>query len=91
MQIVLDLGFEAELVMERHQLSEEASFKLQEGIQLLLSQWSSLQVAVENEFGGPDSRRKSQQLPVDLFTWFTQSKGLFIITCRYLCYINVSD
>lgn len=44
--------------MERHQLSEEAAFKLQEGIQLLLSQWSSLQVAVENEFGGPDSLRK---------------------------------
>ncbi|KAK1382745.1 pre-rRNA-processing protein TSR2-like [Heracleum sosnowskyi] len=61
--------------MERHQLSEEAAYKLQEGIQLLLSQWSSLQVAVENEFGGPDSRRKSQQLPVDLFSWFTQSKG----------------
>ncbi|KAL8090189.1 uncharacterized protein LOC141695254 [Apium graveolens] len=61
--------------MERHQLSEEAAFKLQEGIQLLLSQWSSLQVAVENEFGGPDSRRKSQQLPVDLFSWFTKSKG----------------
>lgn len=78
--------------MERHQLSEEASYKLQEGIQLLLSQWSSLQVAVENEFGGPDSRRKSQQLRVDLFTWFTQSKGLFTNSCiHFVYYINVSD
>ncbi|XP_074342132.1 uncharacterized protein LOC141679563 [Apium graveolens] len=60
---------------KNNQLSEDAAFKLQEGIQLLLSQWSSLQVAVENEFGGPDSRRKSQQLPVDLFSWFTKSAG----------------
>lgn len=63
--------------MERPHLSNEASIKLQEGINLLLSQWSSLQVAVENEFGGPDSRKRSQQLPIDIFSWFTQSRGLF--------------
>ncbi|KAL8149111.1 hypothetical protein AgCh_006205 [Apium graveolens] len=61
--------------MERPQLSDEASVKLQEGINLLLSRWSSLQVAVENEFGGRDSRKRSQQLPIDIFSWFTQSKG----------------
>ncbi|XP_074361933.1 uncharacterized protein LOC141702139 [Apium graveolens] len=61
--------------MERPQLSDEASVKLQEGINLLLSRWSSLQVAVENEFGGRHSRKRSQQLPIDIFSWFTQSKG----------------
>ncbi|WOH01559.1 hypothetical protein DCAR_0520943 [Daucus carota subsp. sativus] len=61
--------------MEPPQLSNEASVKLQEGINLILSRWSSLQVAVENEFGGRYSRERSQQLPVNIFTWFTQSKG----------------
>lgn len=63
--------------MEHPQLSDESSVKLQEGINLLLSRWSSLQVAVENEFGGRDSRKRSQQLPIDIFSWFTQSKGRF--------------
>ncbi|KAK9158434.1 hypothetical protein Scep_005008 [Stephania cephalantha] len=45
-----------------------------EGITLLLSQWTALQMAVENEWGGRDSRNKSQILASDVFTWFTQSK-----------------
>lgn len=61
--------------MESPQLSNEASIKLQEGINLLLSRWSSLQVAVENEFGGRDSRERSKQLPITIFSWFTQSRG----------------
>ena len=49
----------------------------QEGIGLVLSRWSALQLAVDNEWGGRDSRRKVELLCSDIFTWFTQNKGDF--------------
>ncbi|KAI8555866.1 hypothetical protein RHMOL_Rhmol05G0207400 [Rhododendron molle] len=55
-------------------LSAESGAQLQEGISLVLSRWAALQMAVINEWGGRDSRLKSQQLAPDIFSWFTQSK-----------------
>lgn len=46
-----------------------------EGITLVLSRWSALEMAVVNEWGGRDSRGKSEKLADDIFTWFTQSRG----------------
>nr|ACU14924.1 unknown [Glycine max] len=45
-----------------------------EGICLILSRWSALRSAVENEWGGRESRLKADQLAGDILTWFTQSK-----------------
>ncbi|KAL6987144.1 hypothetical protein U1Q18_012900 [Sarracenia purpurea var. burkii] len=56
------------------QISAESAAQLQEGISLLLSRWTALQMAVESEWGGPDSRLKSKQLVADIFSWLTQSK-----------------
>ncbi|KAK8943681.1 hypothetical protein KSP40_PGU006421 [Platanthera guangdongensis] len=50
-----------------------------EGISLLLSQWSALQMAVRLEWGGCDSRRKCDELALTLLSWFSQSKGIQII------------
>jgi pre-rRNA-processing protein TSR2 len=47
----------------------------QEGIVLVLSRWSALRTAVENEWGGRNSHIKAQQFAADIFSWFTQSKG----------------
>ncbi|CAB4281851.1 unnamed protein product [Prunus armeniaca] len=55
-------------------LSAEAGSILQEGIGLVLSRWSALQLAVENEWGGRDSRLKAEQLITDIFSWFNHSK-----------------
>ncbi|GAU32514.1 hypothetical protein TSUD_317200 [Trifolium subterraneum] len=46
----------------------------QEGISLVLSRWSALRTAVENEWGGRNSHIKAQQFAADIFSWFTQSK-----------------
>ncbi|XP_068311994.1 uncharacterized protein [Pyrus communis] len=54
-------------------LSAEAGSVFQEGIGLVLSRWSALQLAVENEWGGRDSRRKAEQLVADIFSWFNHS------------------
>ncbi|KAL8047890.1 hypothetical protein ABFX02_07G029200 [Erythranthe guttata] len=52
----------------------EAAAHLQEGINLLLSRWTALRMAVENEWGGRGSLQKSKQLGGDIFRLLTQSK-----------------
>jgi len=49
---------------------------LQEKISKLLSLWTALQMAVQNEWGGCDSLEKSEQLASDVFSWLFQSKEL---------------
>ncbi|KAL6586794.1 hypothetical protein OROMI_001782 [Orobanche minor] len=56
-------------------LAAEALPVLNEGIYLVFSRWSALQLAVENEWGGRRSRQLSDQLASDVFAWFTQSKA----------------
>ncbi|KAL2545819.1 Pre-rRNA-proCES [Forsythia ovata] len=55
-------------------LTAEAAAQLQEGINLVLSRWAALRMAIENEWGGRDSAQKSQQLAQILFHSLTQSK-----------------
>lgn len=55
-------------------LTAEAAAEFQEGINLLLSRWTALQMAVQNEWGGRNSRLRSQQLALDLFSLLTDSK-----------------
>ncbi|EEF49714.1 Pre-rRNA-processing protein TSR2, putative [Ricinus communis] len=56
------------------QLPPESVPLFQEGIFLILSRWSALQLAVENEWGGRGSRQLADQIGFDIFSWFTQSK-----------------
>ncbi|KAL3652872.1 hypothetical protein CASFOL_002553 [Castilleja foliolosa] len=55
-------------------LTMEAAAQLQEGINLLLSRWAALGMAIAHEWGGRDTRLKSQQLGQDLLHRFTESK-----------------
>ncbi|KAH7857971.1 hypothetical protein Vadar_018480 [Vaccinium darrowii] len=41
---------------------------------MLLSRWNGLQMAIENEWGGHDSLKKSEQLAYDIVSWFSQFK-----------------
>ncbi|KAL5702274.1 hypothetical protein ACHQM5_027509 [Ranunculus cassubicifolius] len=49
---------------------------LAEGISLALLRWNALQMAIQNEWGGRDSLEKSEKLADDLFSWFSQPKGI---------------
>jgi len=49
-----------------------------EGIGLVLSRWSALRAAVENEWAGRDTNLKAHKLAADVLAWFTQSKGIII-------------
>lgn len=54
-------------------LSAEGLKKFEEGVGLIFSSWMALQMAVQNEWGGRDSRQKEQGFTVDLVSWFTHS------------------
>uniref|UniRef100_A0ACD5WA84 Uncharacterized protein n=1 Tax=Avena sativa TaxID=4498 RepID=A0ACD5WA84_AVESA len=58
-------------------LSPQASAAFQEGIGLVFGRWTALQMAVENEWGGRDSRAKANQFAASIFSWFVNSKGPF--------------
>ncbi|VAH14594.1 unnamed protein product [Triticum turgidum subsp. durum] len=56
-------------------LSPQAAAALQEGIGLVFGRWTALQMAVENKWGGPDSRAKADQLAASILSWFTIQLG----------------
>ncbi|XP_072955334.1 uncharacterized protein [Typha angustifolia] len=56
-------------------LSPESMSFLGEGISLVLSRWTALQMAVENGWGGRDSRRKADELADSILSLFVQSKA----------------
>jgi len=45
-----------------------------QGISLVLSRWITLQMAIENQWGGRDSLQKSHILASKILAWFSQSK-----------------
>ncbi|KAK9139901.1 hypothetical protein Scep_009582 [Stephania cephalantha] len=61
-----------------------------EGIALTLSQWSALQLAIQNQWGGADSLQKSGQLMAELFSFFSSSRvPLCIDDLENLLYENM--
>ncbi|KAK3141764.1 hypothetical protein QOZ80_4BG0338040 [Eleusine coracana subsp. coracana] len=56
-------------------ISAEARAVLGEAIRLVFSRWTALQVAVEDQWGGRDSRAKADQFGESILSWFCRSKG----------------
>ncbi|KAK3143952.1 hypothetical protein QOZ80_4AG0307040 [Eleusine coracana subsp. coracana] len=56
-------------------ISAEARAVLGEAIRLVFSRWTALQVAVEDQWGGRDSRAKADQFGKSILSWFYRSKG----------------
>ena len=56
-------------------ISAEASAALGEGIGLVFGRWTALQMAVENQWGGRDSRAKADNFAASILSWFCNSKG----------------
>ncbi|KAL8171150.1 hypothetical protein V2J09_022954 [Rumex salicifolius] len=55
--------------------SSAAEAQLRQGITVLMRRWTGLQMALQNEWGGRDSRQKYDLLIADLLSWLSQSKG----------------
>lgn len=61
--------------------------QFEEGVNLLFSSWTALCLAIDNEWGGPSSRQKAEQLYQDVLDWFYSHTGLSPRTpccCRVL-------
>ncbi|RLN21797.1 pre-rRNA-processing protein TSR2-like [Panicum miliaceum] len=56
-------------------ISTEAAAALGEGIRLVFGRWTALQMAVENQWGGRDSRAKADQFGESIHSWFCRSRG----------------
>ncbi|KAA3472213.1 pre-rRNA-processing protein TSR2-like protein [Gossypium australe] len=61
--------------MESKKLSAESAPVFQEGISLILTRWSALTAAVENEWGGRDSLGKANAICTDVFSFFTEARA----------------
>ncbi|OEL21984.1 hypothetical protein BAE44_0016996 [Dichanthelium oligosanthes] len=59
-------------------ISAEASAALGEGIKLVFGRWTALQMAVENQWGGRDSRAKADELGASVLSWFCNSRGTYL-------------
>ncbi|KAA8524713.1 hypothetical protein F0562_011136 [Nyssa sinensis] len=66
-------------------LKPEIVSRLQEGISVLLSRWTGLQMAVKYEWGGRDSLKKFEQLAADILSWFSQSKAPHCVEDLRIC------
>ena len=58
-------------------ISAEAEAALGEAIRLVFGRWTALQMAVENQWGGRDSRAKADQFGESILFWFCHNKGTY--------------
>ncbi|CAL4959772.1 unnamed protein product [Urochloa decumbens] len=73
-------------------ISAEAAAALGEGIKLVFGRWTALQMAVENQWGGRDSRAKADQFGESIHSWFCRSRGPhYFEDLVDMMYENISD
>ncbi|KAI3851432.1 hypothetical protein MKX03_013045 [Papaver bracteatum] len=63
---------------ENYNLPARCMALVEEGIYLILSQWTALQLALEYRNYDRFSCQKADQLRADIFSWFTHSKEHYI-------------
>ncbi|KAI3851433.1 hypothetical protein MKX03_013046 [Papaver bracteatum] len=74
--------------------SGDGNYKLalvDEGIHLILSQWTGLQLALEYRNYDRFSCQKAEQIRADIFSWFTHSKELYIDDLEYILKESMSE
>ncbi|CAL4972473.1 unnamed protein product [Urochloa decumbens] len=73
-------------------ISAQAAAALGEGIKLVFGRWTALQMAVENQWGGRDSRVKADQFGESIHSWFCRSRGPhYFEDLVDMMYENISD
>ncbi|KAF3782593.1 Pre-rRNA-processing TSR2-like protein [Nymphaea thermarum] len=71
----LSRGGVGRLPSSQRLLQAESLSLFAEAVHLILSRWTALRLAVHNEWGGGNSRQKSEQLVQDLVSWFISSNA----------------
>lgn len=60
---------------QQQQMSPEAKAGFEEGVGLVFSQWTALCLAVEEQWGGPESEDKANYLIDEVIQWFYKKRG----------------
>lgn len=71
--ILRNLALVGQTARATMQLQNKPTFE--EGCRLAFGRWTALQLGVENEWGGSNSKEKGQQLLADVIDWFYTCKG----------------
>lgn len=62
-------------VVGAHILKPEHRPAFEEGVRQIFIRWTALCLAIENEWGGANSREKASQLVEEITEWFYRKKG----------------
>lgn len=57
-------------------LASEHRGAYEEGVKIVLSKWTALQLAIENLWGGDSTKTKAQDLEDEILDWFYRRKGI---------------
>lgn len=68
-------GAAAQQQQQQQRLAGAAKAGFEEGVSLIFSAWTALVLAVENQWGGPDSETKADYFIEDTLDWFYRKKG----------------
>ena len=66
-------------------LPQQYRSQFAEGLSLLFSRWTALGLAIDNDWGGPSSRQKAEQLYKDVLHWFYTHTGGILRLIRACC------
>lgn len=66
-------------VVGQNLLNPQLRPTFEEGCTFIFQRWTALNLAVENEWGGSDSRQKAQALFDDTLQWFYRHRGESIL------------
>jgi Pre-rRNA-processing protein TSR2 len=56
-------------------LPKEGRAHFEEGVDVILGKWTALQLAVDQEWGGRNSKHKAEDMVNDILDWFYRKKG----------------
>lgn len=63
-------------------LPEPTKSAFEEGIFLVMSKWTALMLAVENQWGGASSKEKADDLKQEIIEWFYKKRGRYFPRMR---------
>ena len=68
-------------------LTRDSKSHFEEGLDLILSKWTALQLAIDQEWGGHNSTEKAQYMADELLDWFYRKKrALFLFNeMQFVC------
>ena len=76
---------------QRPALTEAHLAQLSKGVRLVFARWTALQLAIANQWGGPDSDEKARTLVDKVVTWLQETKEVYADELEDLLDVELLD